>query len=442
MAVVKKILIVGSGAREHAIARALQRSPQNPDLVGLGTNVNPGLMQLCRVFEVGKITDAETVVNFARENAVNLAIIGPEAPLESGVADALWQAGIPTVGPRQKLAQIETSKAFARELLTKRNIPACPGYEIFQSMNGVAAYLAELGDDYVVKADGLTGGKGVKVAGEHLLSHDEALAYAEDLLATAGQFVIEEKLVGEEFSLMSFSDGETLRHMPPVQDHKRAYEGDTGPNTGGMGSYSDANGTLPFLTETDIRQAQQFNEHTAAALKEEFRQPYQGILYGGFMVTSQGVKLIEYNARFGDPEAMNVLALLETDFVSICQAIADRNLAQLEVTFSPLATVCKYAVPRGYPVKPVKGQIIDVKTVDQQDQLYFASVEAEGKILKEAGSRTVAAVGMAADLAAAEQQAEAMISAIQGPLFHRRDIGTQELVQKRIDHMRILRGNE
>lgn len=442
MAVVEKVLIVGSGAREHAIVRALARSPQNPDLVGLGTNANPGLMQHCRIFEVGNITDAETVVNFARENGVNLAIIGPEAPLESGVADALWQAGVPTVGPRQKLAQIETSKAFARELLTKHNIPTCPGYRIFQSMNGVAAYLAELGDDYVVKADGLTGGKGVKVAGEHLHSHAEALAYAEELLTATDQFVVEEKLVGEEFSLMSFCDGETLRHMPPVQDHKRAYEGDTGPNTGGMGSYSDTNGTLPFLTAADIRQAQQFNEQTAAALKAEFGQPYQGILYGGFMVTRDGVKLIEYNARFGDPEAMNVLALLQTDFLAVCQAVVAQELKDLEVNFSPLATVCKYAVPQGYPVKPVKGQIIEVKGVEEQDQLYFASVEAEGEILKEAGSRTVAAVGMAADLAAAEQQAETMISAIQGPLFHRRDIGTQELVQKRIDHMRKLRENQ
>ncbi|MCF7797078.1 MAG: phosphoribosylamine--glycine ligase [Lentisphaeria bacterium] len=437
---VEKVLIIGSGAREHAIARALQRSLQVPELVGLGTNLNPGLMQLCGVFEVGNITDAEAVLAFAGKHKVTLAIIGPEAPLEAGVADALWQAGIPTVGPRQQLAQIETSKAFAREMLTKYAIPACPGYRVFQTMDGVADYLTELGNHYVVKADGLTGGKGVRVAGEHLHSHEEALAYAVALLDEAGQCVIEEKLVGEEFSLMSFCDGKTLRHMPPVQDHKRAYEGDTGPNTGGMGSYTDAGGCLPFLTESDIQKAQQINEQSAAALAAEFGQPYQGILYGGFMATREGVKLIEYNARFGDPEAMNVLALLETDFLAVCQAIVQQNLMDLEVTFAPLATVCKYAVPQGYPEKPVKGEPVDVSAVKQPEQVYFASVEAKGDILREAGSRTIAVVGIAPDLSSAEKQAEELVSDIEGPLFHRRDIGTRELVQKRIDHMREIRG--
>jgi len=294
---------------------------------------------------------------------------------------------------------------------------------------------------YVVKADGLTGGKGVKVAGDHLHSHTEALIYAQELLDNAGQFVVEEKLIGEEFSLMSFSDGETLRHMPPVQDHKRAYEGDTGPNTGGMGSYSGENGKLPFLTQTDIEQAQEINVQTVAALMTAFEIPYQGILYGGFIAVENGVKLIEYNARFGDPEAMNVLSLLETDLLAVCQGITSQTLDQLEVRFGKQATVCKYAVPEGYPTQPVKGQIIDVSKVTTPDQLYYASVEADGETLKEAGSRTVAVVGMAEDLATAERQAEKMVSAIAGPLFHRKDIGTADLIQRRIDHMRELRGN-
>lgn len=442
MAVVEKILILGSGAREHAIARALKRSPQNPQLFGLGTNRNPGIMALCEAFSVGNISAADTVTEFAASHGITLVIIGPEAPLAAGVADALWQVQIPTVGPRQELAQIETSKAFARGLLTRHNIPACPKFNVFQSLDGVTEFLAGLGEHYVVKADGLTGGKGVKVAGEHLQSHTEAIEYAKTLLDKAGQFVIEEKLVGEEFSLMSFCDGNVLRHMPPVQDHKRAFEGDTGPNTGGMGSYSDHGGTLPFLTDSHIQEAQHINERTAAALRTEFGQPYQGILYGGFMVTGHGVKLIEYNARFGDPEAMNVLALLKTDFLAICKAITVQTLNEVTVEFSPLATVCKYAVPQGYPVKPVKGQAIDVSAVEPWEQLYFASVDQEGDLLKEAGSRTAAVVGMAGDLATAEQQAEKMVSAIEGPLFHRRDIGTPELVQRRIDHMRQIRGNQ
>ncbi len=437
----EKILIIGSGAREHAIVRALQRSLRKPELIGLGTNRNPGIMVLCSTFAVGNITEPKEVINFAKEQGITLAVIGPEAPLEAGVADGLWEAGIPTVGPRQNLAQIETSKAFARRLLTRYGIPACPEFKVFQTLEGVPEFLAELGEAYVIKADGLTGGKGVKVAGDHLNSHPEAILYAKELLAMTGQFVIEEKLVGEEFSLMSFCDGKTLCHMPPVQDHKRAYAGDKGPNTGGMGSYTDACGRLPFLTGKDLKQARHVNERTIAALNREFGQPYQGVLYGGFMATADGVKLIEYNARFGDPEAMNVLALLETDLLAIFRSITQQTLAQTAVRFGSRATVCKYAVPEGYPVQPVKGEPIDVSEIESTEQLYFAAVEAEDDVLRETGSRTAAVVGIAGNLNDAEEQAEHMVSAIKGPLFHRTDIGTAALVQRRINHMRELRGN-
>ena len=252
--------------------------------------------------------------------------------------------------------------------------------------------------------------------------------------------MIEEKLIGEEFSLMSFCDGEHLIHMPPVQDHKRAYENDTGPNTGGMGSYNDANKTLPFLTNSDIESAKAINVTTVKALKKEFGVAYKGILYGGFIATADGVKLIEYNARFGDPEAMNVLSLLESDFIDICFGIVNTTLDQCNVSFSNQATVCKYAVPEGYPDSPIKGKYIDISPVKNPDQLYFASVDLKNDVLLEAGSRTVAVVGIADTLQVAEAIAEDEINRIDGPLFHRKDIGTIELVQKRINHMKTLRG--
>ena len=170
------------------------------------------------------------------------------------------------------------------------------------------------------------GGKGVRVSGEHLKNINEGLDYANEIVEGGGKFLIEEKLVGEEFSLMSFVDGKTCKHMPVVQDHKRAYEGDTGPNTGGMGTYSFENHSLPFLSEKDIKEAQKTNELVAKQLFEETGTPYVGILYGGFMLTKGGVKVIEYNARFGDPEAMNVLSILESDFLSICISMVDGNL--------------------------------------------------------------------------------------------------------------------
>jgi len=436
---VNKILIIGSGAREHAIVRALDRSPQEKELYCLASNMNPGIAEICDELTVGKMSDPDFVVNYAQETAATLAIIGPENPLENGVADALWKLGVKTVGPKQKLARLETSKAFTRDLLKEYAIPGGPKYQIFDSMVGVAEFLKELKENYVVKYDGLMGGKGVKVSGDHLHSHDEALVYCQDLTDNGGSFVIEEKFVGQEFSLMSFCDGDNLKHMPIVQDHKRAYEGDRGPNTGGMGTYSDANHGLPFLNDNEIAEAKAINFATAKALKAKFSEGYKGILYGGFMATANGVKLIEYNARLGDPEAMNVLSLLESDYIDICIAIAEGTLDQINVQFSNQATVCKYAVPKGYPESPIKGQEIDVSSVENRDGLFYASVDIKNGQLIEAGSRTVAVVGMADTISKAEAIAEKEISAVKGPLFHRRDIGTASVIQQRIDHMNSLR---
>jgi phosphoribosylamine--glycine ligase len=436
---VNKILVIGSGAREHAIVRALDRSHQEKNIFCLASNMNPGIAELCDELLIGNFNDPDFVVNYTNEIGATLAIIGPENPLENGVADALWSVKVKVVGPKKDLAKLETSKAFTRDLLKEYDIPGGPKYRTFDSMNGVAEFLNELGKNYVVKYDGLAGGKGVKVSGEHLHSHDEAMAYCRELTDKNGEFVIEEKFIGEEFSLMSFCDGDTLKHMPAVQDHKRAYEGDTGPNTGGMGTYSDANHSLPFLTEDDVAEAHQINIQTAKAVKDKFGEGYQGILYGGFMATANGVKLIEYNARFGDPEAMNVLSLLESDFIEICNGIAEGNLNKIDVHFSNKATVCKYAVPEGYPDSPVKNEQIDISKIENTDGLFYASVDIQNGKLIEAGSRTVAVVGMADSISNAEKIAEKKVSAIAGPLFHRSDIGTDMVIQKRINHMKSLR---
>ena len=434
-----KILVIGSGAREHAIVRALDRSPQDKALYCLASNINPGISVLCNEFTVDNINHPEIVTNYANEVGAGLAIIGPENPLSNGVADALWKVGVKVVGPKKDLAQIETSKAFTRDLLTEYNIPGGPKYQTFNSMYRVSEFLNDLGENYVVKYDGLAGGKGVKVAGDHLHSHDEAFEYCQELMDAGSKFVIEEKFIGQEFSLMSFCDGKHLQHMPAVQDHKRAYEGDTGPNTGGMGTYSDANHGLPFLTDDDITQAHEINIATAKALKGKCGEGYKGILYGGFMATANGVKLIEYNARFGDPEAMNVLSLLDSDFIEICNGVVDGNIDQVNVRFNNKATVCKYAVPKGYPDSPVRGQPVDISNIENPDGLFYASVDIQNGQLVEAGSRTIAVVGVGDTISAAEHDAEKEVSSITGPLFHRADVGTNALIQKRVDHMNSLR---
>ncbi len=366
--------------------------------------------------------------------------MGPETPLEKGLADALWAISIPTVGPKKKLAQIETSKGFARELMQKYRISGLPRYKTFHDMHGVEAFLEELGEGcYVVKANGLMGGKGVKVAGDHLHSFSEAMQFCQEILAAGQSFVIEEKLIGQEFSFMCFCDGEHVVPMPIVQDHKRAFVDDRGPNTGGMGSYSDANHSLPFLTKEDVKQALQINKAVIRALTTELKETYIGILYGSFIATKQGVYVIEFNARFGDPEALNVLTILESDFLSICQALVTGHLSAYQVSFSQQASVCKYAVPEGYPDAPRKDVVIDISAVKNKCRLYLASVHAvDGKIYA-TGSRTAAYVGVADSISAAEEIAEKEVCGISGPLFHRNDIGTDRLIQRRVDDMRRLR---
>ena len=427
----KKILVLGSGAREHSIIKAIERSSTPNEIFCIASNINPGIASLCNEFIIDDFNNTEIVTKYATEKDITLAIIGPENPLQKGVADALWNAKIKVVGPKKELAQIETSKAFTRNLLKKHKIPGGPKYKAFDSIVGVLSFLETLGDNYVVKFDGLAGGKGVKVSGDHLASHNDAITYCEELIQKNREFVIEEKFIGQEFSLMSFCDGENLKHMPAVQDHKRAFDDDQGPNTGGMGTYSDADHSLPFLRKAEIQKAQDINQATANALKKEFGYGFKGVLYGGFMATKDGVKLIEYNARFGDPEAMNVLSILKTDFLDICDGISQGTLDQIDVRFKNKATVCKYAVPEGYPDKPIKGEKIDLSKVKDQDSLFYASVDIIDGALVEAGSRTVAVVGVGDTIEKAEKLAQRDISKIKGPLFHRKDIGTSRLIQKK-----------
>ncbi|ARG98370.1 phosphoribosylamine--glycine ligase [Legionella micdadei] len=437
-----KILVIGSGAREHAIIKALNRPPQATTLYCYGTTLNPGIKQLTTDYRAGDITDCPAVLAMAKSWGIELAIIGPEAPLEKGMADRLWQAGIPTIGPKKALAQIETSKEFARDLMQKYQIAGLPLYQKFATLDNVEAFLHELGDgNYVIKANGLMGGKGVKVAGEHLQSFAEAKVFCEEILAQKQTFIIEEKLIGQEFSFMCFADGNQLIPMPLVQDHKRAYNGDLGPNTGGMGSYSDMNHSLPFLVPYEVDEAFAINNAVFHALSTECREKYIGILYGSFIATKKGIYVIEFNARFGDPEALNVLSILESDFLAICKAMVDGNLTHDKVKFANQATVCKYAVPEGYPDNPKKNFPIDFSNITRQSHLYLASVNELDHQILAAGSRTAAYVGVADTIFEAERVAEKEISLIQGSLFHREDIGTKQLIQQRIESMSRIRAS-
>ncbi len=432
----KKVLVVGSGAREVAIARCISQSSIKNSLFCVSKDINPQIFDLCKDYFVTDLANISDIVSYSRKNKVDFAIIGPENPLANGIVNELENVGIGCVGPKKEVALIETSKTFARKIIDLCCPEKNPQRKEFSSTEGVESFIKQLGGEYVIKFDGLMGGKGVRVSGEHLKNIDEGVAYANEIINIGGSFLIEEKLVGEEFSLMSFVDGKVCKHMPVVQDHKRAYEGDTGPNTGGMGTYSFGNHSLPFLNEKDINEAQKTNELVAKQLFEETGTPYVGILYGGFMLSRDGVKVIEYNARFGDPEAMNVLSILESDFLSVCISMIDGNLKSQDVSFERLATVCKYVVPVGYPDKPAKNFEV---FCDQNDRsLFLASVMLKDQKLIACGSRTAAVVGKNKDVFQAELFAEAGIANISGNLFHRKDIGTKKLIDSRIKRMKEL----
>ena len=425
------VLLVGGGGREHAIARALEDS--DATLYACAGNRNPGIDEIAAGFESLETTDAEAVVEYAESVDATLAVVGPEAPLAAGVADALDEAGVYAFGPQAEEARIETDKSFQREFMAEHDVPGCPDFEVFEDGEAACEYIDEYDGDLVIKPAGLTGGKGVKVIGDQVTA-EEGKAYIRD--SEYDRIVLEERLVGEEFTIQGFVANGSLRITPAVQDHKRAYEGDEGPNTGGMGSYSDSSFQLPFMTKADSAEALDIMRSVVDALAG-----YKGVLYGQFMLTAEGVKVVEFNARFGDPEAMNTLPVLETDFLDVLTAARD-GAALPELAFDAQATVCKYAVPDGYPTDPDAGALVTIDEDSAGDALlYYASVDAREDGIYTTTSRSYAVVGVADTISEAEEMAEdALERAGTEGLRVRHDIGKEDLVDQRIDHMDELRG--
>jgi len=362
--------------------------------------------------------------------------------LEIGLVDALENIGVKCAAPTKSAARIETSKAFMRELVSKYEIEGNIKYAVFNNAEDAEKYLRELDFEIVVKPIGLTGGKGVKVQGEHLNDHEETMAYVREILETEGMggVIIEEKLVGEEFTQMIFVDGKHIAPMPMVQDHKRAYEGDIGPNTGGMGSYSDANHLLPFISEETRGKSLEILRSIVEAMNAE-GCPYRGPMYGQFMLTKTGPKIIEINARFGDPEAMNVLPILENDFLALIKDMATGKLKE-DVKFKNLATVCKYIVPMGYGTVSNAGHeiCIDEDSIHAiEAEIFYANVDLiDGKLFT-GTSRSIGVVGIGETIDEAEQKCEDALRFVVGDsICVRHDIGKHEIIQKKIDRIKNL----
>ena len=347
------ILVLGGGGREHAISWALAKSPRCTELyVAPG---NGGTANIARNVKDLNAEDAQAVLAFAQAHNIELVVIGPEAPLVAGVADVLREAGIPVFGPDAQGAQLEGSKTYSKRFMDANGIPTAR-YQSFTDAASARAYCEELGAPLVVKADGLAAGKGVVVAETLDMALDAVEACFDGSFGDAGQtVVVEEMLTGPECSLLAFvSNGKALCRAP-AQDHKRAYDGDLGPNTGGMGVYSP----VPIVTEEEMATMISIMEQSAAATaKDPFENDYRGCLYGGFMLTPEGPKVLEFNARFGDPETQVVLPRLEGDLVNIMLAVAEGRPEDIVLSWSDKWAVSVVLASEGYPGSYEKGKVI------------------------------------------------------------------------------------
>ena len=415
------ILVIGSGGREHALYWKLSESPQTEQIYAIPGN--PGMGASAAI----ALDDHAAILRFVKEHEIGLVVVGPEVPLMNGLVDELEAAGICAFGPHANAAEIEGSKSFAKDLMKKYGIPTAR-YEVFTAAEPARAYIRQEGAPIVVKADGLAAGKGVIVAMTEQEALDAVDAIMEDhSFGDAGaRVVIEEFMEGEEASLLAFTDGTTIRPMISAQDHKRAYDGDRGPNTGGMGTYAPAPVMTPEMTE---RAVEEILKPTIAAMAKEGRT-YRGCLYLGLMVTADGPKVVEFNARFGDPETQVVLPLLDSDLVAIMCACADGTLADVPIRWKDGAAVCVVLASGGYPGHYDKGQEIHgLADAEAMGALVFHAGTAmkDGKLVTN-GGRVLGVVGRGADISSAVDAAYAAATKISfKDAYYRKDIAHRAL---------------
>ena len=415
-----KVLVVGGGGREHAICWKLAQSPKVTELYCAPGNA--GIAQVATCVPV-KATDVDGMVSWAKENAMDFVMVAPDDPLALGMVDALEAAGIPAFGPRANAAIIEASKAFSKSLMKKYNIPTAK-YETFTELDKALAYIEEQGAPIVVKADGLALGKGVVVAA----TVDEAKQAAREMMedkkfgASGSTVVIEECMVGPEVTVLAFCDGEHLVPMLSSQDHKRAYDGNQGPNTGGMGAFCPSPNYTPEIADFCMKN---IFLPTVEALKAEGR-PFKGVIYFGLMLTKDGPKVVEYNARFGDPETQPILSMLDTDLIDIFEACVNGTLDQVDVKWKEGAACCIVLASGGYPVSYQSGYPISgLEEAGKSATVFHAGTKKneDGQFVN-AGGRVLGVTATGADLPGAIVKAYAASAHISWKDMHMRtDIG-------------------
>lgn len=422
-----RILLIGGGGREHALAWKLAQSDKVEKIFAAPGNPGIAMLKKCSCIDL-KLDDLEKVADYAEEESIDLTVVGPEATLVAGIADVFKRRGLPVFGPSKAAAQLEGSKAFSKELMAKYNIPTA-FFKICEDMETAKAYVKEKGAPIVVKADGLAAGKGVVVA----MTEAEALDAIEEMMGdhkfgnAGARVVLEEYMEGEEASLLAFTDGKTVVPMLAAQDHKRIFDNDKGPNTGGMGTYAPA----PVMTDIlRLKATERILKPVVAAMAKE-GTPYQGCLYAGLMIKDDVIKVVEFNCRFGDPETQVVLPLLESDLAEIMLACATGTLDQADVAWSDKAAVCVVMASGGYPESYETGKaIIGLAEAGAQENtvVFHAGTKKAGNDIVTAGGRVLGVTAVDDNIRAARDRAYAAVENIKfDGAFYRKDIAWRAL---------------
>jgi phosphoribosylamine--glycine ligase len=410
-----KVLVVGGGGREHALAWKIGRSPRVSQVfVAPGNAGTAGETDL--PIENVAIADSDIagLLKFAKNNAIDLAVIGPEAPLAAGITDTFVAAGIRTFGPSKQAAELEASKVFCKNLLRNADVPSAD-FRTFRDAESARSYLTDREDlPMVVKADGLAAGKGVIVCAnrEEALEAVERIAGGHEFGAAGNQLVIEERLVGQEASVLAITDGHTIVTLPAAQDHKPAHDGDKGPNTGGMGAYSPT----PLITPELMRSVEEKVLVPTVHQLKRMRRPFKGVLYAGLMITKQGLRVLEYNVRFGDPECQPLMMRLESDLVDILEATADGRLAEARpLKWDPRPAVCVVMASEGYPGKYTKGHVIrglaEAAAVPDAKVFHAGTQLRDGQAVT-SGGRVLGVTAIGSSIAAAKLQTYTAVKCI------------------------------